>query len=204
MDRSGGWTEDEVEFLKTYFPASSTTVVARKLGREFSSVSTKARKLGLKKLVLCEVKDLPSKGRNGGNWIAWTHEETEFIKQFYEDFDTRILCEKLDRSYFAVRGVADNLGLRINKDVRTVSYIKERYKLLESMTFPKKQIVRDDDNYSIKTKKKPKKMNSVDCDHGRIRSGIKEVVFSDLPPGILSITRHRVTLQSENVQQERD
>ena len=46
---SGPWSKDEVKLLKKIYRSSSNADVAKKLGRSVSSVTAKARALGLSK-----------------------------------------------------------------------------------------------------------------------------------------------------------
>ena len=82
------YTEEEISFLKSNYQNMTIEEIADALGRTYSSIFSKARKLGLSK--------------TGCKNNKWSEEEISFIKDHYQDMTTNEIAEYLNRTPKAV------------------------------------------------------------------------------------------------------
>ena len=100
------WTETEIDYLKTNYRKSSSYSLAKKLDRPVSSVSLKAKSLGLMKegqvtpQVITSVVPL----KKSVNGIPWTKQEVKFLKDNYGKMTLEAIAKELGRTRGAVSG----------------------------------------------------------------------------------------------------
>ena len=92
------YTEEEISFLKSNYQNMTIEEIADALGRTYSSIFSKARKLGLSK--------------TGCKNNKWSEEEISFIKDHYQDMTTNEISEYLNRTPKAVHVKKSKLGLK--------------------------------------------------------------------------------------------
>ena len=136
------WKKEEIEFLVKNYGKMKIREIARRLGRSYGSVRTKAKVLGLQrrnykfwteeekkfllenidKLSLDEIAKRLGRSRESVKRMKnklgihavrkWTQEEVAFLIDNYSKMTTQEIAEKLGRSIDSVRGKILLLGLR--------------------------------------------------------------------------------------------
>lgn len=100
------WTETEIDYLKTNYRNSSSYSLAKKLNRPVSSVSLKAKSLGLTKegQVTSQVITSVVPLKKSVNGIPWTKQEVKFLKDNYGKMTLEAIAKELGRTRGAVSG----------------------------------------------------------------------------------------------------
>jgi endogenous inhibitor of DNA gyrase (YacG/DUF329 family) len=110
------WSEEEIEKLKELYSNTSTTEVARFLGRTVRSVYRMASLLKLKKskeYLSKLAKPLGEKMAKAKGYRLWTEEEIEKLRRFYStSTKEQLLAMFPDRPYYSITSKARSLGLR--------------------------------------------------------------------------------------------
>lgn len=102
------WTEQELEILKEHYATEGLRIVRRLPGRSASSISSKARVLGLrvKKVSHC-------------SWTGWSADELNTLSMWYPVVGMKVEAMLPQRSLPAIYGQATRLGLtRVNATTR--------------------------------------------------------------------------------------
>lgn len=101
-NRCRKWTKKDVRKLKKYAP-QGLSVCARELNRTITSVEGKARRLGI-----------PIKSRDvaPNSLMPWADKDLRLLEVNYPKYGPLICAERLGRSAKAIRGKANELGLR--------------------------------------------------------------------------------------------
>lgn len=92
------FTEEDVKFLKANYQNMTIEEIAEALGKTYSCVFSKARKIGLSK--------------TGCKNNKWSEEEILFIKEHYQDMTTNEIAEYLNRTPKAVHVKKSRLGIK--------------------------------------------------------------------------------------------
>jgi hypothetical protein len=104
------WTNDEKNFLITYYPISGTNFCVNELNRTWSSVVGMATNLKLK-----------AKKNN-----SFTDDELKFLIKNYSSRGVEFCSNYLGRTKEAVCGKAHDLNLFVNSDVKSQNISKKR------------------------------------------------------------------------------
>lgn len=154
------WTEEEVEYLAKYYHEKDIATIAKNLNRTNKSVSLKAAKLELTKIVR-----------------RWTNEEIDFLIQNWGKLTQTTLAKKINRSQNSIKKKAvelkigperigngeyltnGDIGYLLNKDKRSIyRWTKEGY--IQGRRFGNKGIFQiKPENFITFLKKYPDKWN---------------------------------------------
>lgn len=103
--REPDWTWKEIDFLRTNYDRMSNPDLAKKLGRTYGAVITRAYLLGLKK-------------KNGNKIIEWTPEKLKQLTDFFPIMFNDALAKWLGISVKTLTRKARELGLQKREDFR--------------------------------------------------------------------------------------
>jgi hypothetical protein len=113
------WTEEEINFLKKFYPTKGSKFVANKLGRTPDSVKRKSTRIGLKVVVVLSHR-------------AYSPQEIIFIKKNYPLKGCHYVSKMLGRNVTSIYKKARNLGLERNINLKWSDeedeYLKKWYK----------------------------------------------------------------------------
>ena len=101
--KESNWTWKEIDFLRTNYSKMTNAELARKLGRTYGAVITKAYNLGLKK-------------KNGNKLIEWTPEKLKLLTDFFPIMFNDALAKWLGVSRRTLTRKARELGLKKRDD----------------------------------------------------------------------------------------
>lgn len=103
--REPDWTWKEIDFLRTNYSKMTNAELARKLGRTYGAVITRAYRMGLKK-------------KNGNKLIEWTPQKLKLLTDFFPIMFNDALAKWLGVSIRTVTRKARELGLKKREDFR--------------------------------------------------------------------------------------
>lgn len=132
MERKG-WTQEELDILKAYYPSEGIGVKRLLPGRSDSQIYGVAWHYG--------VKNEKRKKRNGNTFPTrrYTKEDYEYIRNHYETDGAEAVAKALDRTTNAIKSTASKIGLPEGKPARQKAWSeKEKQIMLEY--FPKEGI----------------------------------------------------------------
>lgn len=101
--REPDWTWKEIDFLRTNYSKMTNAELARKLGRTYGAVITRAYRMGLKK-------------KNGNKLIEWTPQKLKLLTDFFPIMFNDALAKWLGVSIRTVTRKAKELGLKKRDD----------------------------------------------------------------------------------------
>ena len=101
--REPDWTRKEIDFLRTNYSKMTNAELARKLGRTYGAVTTRAYMMGLKK-------------KNGSKLIEWTPEKLKLLTDFFPIMFNDALAKWLGVSRRTLTRKAKELGLKKRED----------------------------------------------------------------------------------------
>lgn len=101
--RERDWTWKELDFLRTNYSKMTNAELARKLGRTYGAVISRAYLLGLKK-------------KNGNKLIEWTPEKLKTLTDFFPIMFNDALAKWLGVSIRTLTRKARELGLKKRDD----------------------------------------------------------------------------------------
>lgn len=118
MNRSNTWTPAQLQILIEQYPyAKNTRILAKKLGKTYHALRSKATVLKLRRLV-------PNSGYSDA-----TKKELNYIKENYLKIPLKIIASDLGRSYTFVKGRMDDMGLirppELIQNIKEATYIKK-------------------------------------------------------------------------------
>lgn len=94
-----GWTDEEIEILKKYYPTEGKKVESRLNGKTIVAIRSMASKLGIKDLCIC----------------IWTSEEIEILKKYYPKYGCNITEYIPNKSKESIKNKAMGLKLVLDK-----------------------------------------------------------------------------------------
>ena len=97
------WTWKEIDFLRTNYSKMTNAELARKLGRTYGAVITRAYRMGLKK-------------KNGNKLIEWTPQKLKLLTDFFPIMFNDALAKWLGVSRRTLTRKARELGLKKRDD----------------------------------------------------------------------------------------
>ena len=100
--REPDWTWKEIDFLRTNYSKMTNAELARKLGRTYGAVITRAYRMGLKK--------------NGNKLIEWTPQKLKLLTDFFPIMFNDALAKWLGVSRRTLTRKAKELGLKKRDD----------------------------------------------------------------------------------------
>lgn len=101
MKKYAAWTEEDKEFVINNYNKMAASDIAKKLGRNITSIYSQVHTLKGKGY------DLKAKTHKMG----WSREETQQLKELYTRKSTKEIAKKLNRSVSVVYKKGDELGL---------------------------------------------------------------------------------------------
>lgn len=101
--REPDWTWKEIDFLRTNYSKMTNAELARKLGRTYGAVITRAYRMGLKK-------------KNGNKKIEWTPQKLKLLTDFFSITFNDALAKWLGVSRSTLIRKARELGLKKRDD----------------------------------------------------------------------------------------
>lgn len=101
--KESNWTWKEIDFLRINYSKMTNAELARKLGRTYGAVITKAYNLGLKK-------------KNGNKLIEWTPQKLKLLTDFFPIMFNDALAKWLGVSRRTLTRKARELGLKKRDD----------------------------------------------------------------------------------------
>lgn len=101
--RERDWTWKEIDFLRTNYDKMSISEIARKLGRTYGAISTRAYNMGLKK-------------KMGNKLIEWTPQKLKLLTDFFPIMFNDALAKWLGVSRRTLTRKAKELGLKKRDD----------------------------------------------------------------------------------------
>lgn len=101
--RERDWTWKEIDFLRTNYSKMTNAELARKLGRTYGAVITRAYRMGLKK-------------KNGNKLIEWTPQKLKLLTDFFPIMFNDALAKWLGVSRRTLTRKAKELGLKKRED----------------------------------------------------------------------------------------
>ncbi len=111
------WNEEEINFLKKFYPTKGSKFVAEELKRTRAAVYLQARKLGQKSKLLYN--------------HHYTPQEIIFIKKYYPLKGSRYVALKLGRSQDSIRTKARSLRVERSSlllwNEKEIAYLKKWY-----------------------------------------------------------------------------
>lgn len=132
MERKG-WTDEELEIMKAYYPSEGIGVKRMLPGRSDSQIYGVAWHYG--------IKNEKRKKRNGNVYPSrrYTREEIDYIKNHYKEDGVESIAEKLDRTTSAIRSMACKLGVYDGDKPRQKPWSEKEKKIILEW-FPKEGI----------------------------------------------------------------
>lgn len=120
--REPDWTWKEIDFLRTNYSKMTNAELARKLGRTYGAVITRAYRMGLKK-------------KMGNKQIEWTPQKLKLLTDFYPIMFNEALAKWLGISIRTLSRKAKELGLKKRDDFRELK--KEAWRQRQSEALKK-------------------------------------------------------------------
>lgn len=112
------WTDQEIQYLKNFYPTKGCIYVARQLGLQRATVYRKAAKLGLK----VAINTVPN---------AYLPREIVFIKKYYPTMGSSYVAKQLGRTPEAIYRKANELRVErhnlTNWSAEEIDYLKKWY-----------------------------------------------------------------------------
>ena len=97
-----GWTERELELLKSNFHKATFKELSVSIGKPVSTIYVKSRLLGLRK----------DSGTGCGDRMSWSQAEDNLLREHYSTCSIDEIAERLNRSTQAIYGRASKLALK--------------------------------------------------------------------------------------------
>lgn len=120
MMRERDWTWKELDFLRTNYSKMTNAELARKLGRTYGAVITKAYNLGLKK-------------KMGNKLIEWTPQKLKLLTDFFPIMFNDALAKWLGVSRRTLTRKARELGLKKKDNFHELKKDKIRERQSEAL-----------------------------------------------------------------------
>lgn len=118
--RGKEWTWKDLDFLRTNYDGMTNAELARKLGRTYGAVITKAYNLGLKK-------------KMGNKLIEWTPQKLKLLTDFFPIMFNDALAKWLGISIRTLTRKARELGLRKRDNFHELKKDKIRERQSEAL-----------------------------------------------------------------------
>ena len=103
VTQPGGWTKDDIQYLKDNYEYGNTYDIATHLNKSYQAILNKATRLGLQRKVIMYTAD-----------DAWADDELQCLITYYPIGDLYTVMTKIHRTYNAIIHKATRLNLSIN------------------------------------------------------------------------------------------